>query len=364
MTHYRFLLFRLLLILVLTSIQSASNSHVPLSTSNNITVRQTVSTSVDDLTSSKRNSVQPNESGNIIIVMFHNFARQYSNNPHVEQPYTLTLQRFRQLLYVLYARNYRLISLADFYNNHIDIPEGMIPIVFTFDDATAGQFHLVKNESGEWVAAPNTAVGVLEAFHRKFPDFGLEGTFFINMGLTRPIFDGGGTLEERLKYLVSKGFEIGNHTWSHADLRKAASNLEVMQEVGQNQSALNAVLPGYQMQSLALPYGRTPKAAWMTATMSGDFDGVQYENQVVLGVGSKPSHSPTSTLFVPSDVHRVRAPGRDPVVTDLDWWLKKISPGRLYVSDGNPHVVTIPKNSYGQLARGFLKREKQHLIVY
>ncbi len=310
-----------------------------------------------------QNGIYPNEAGDVIIVMFHRFTRNYSGDQTQNQPYTLTYSRFRSLLQTLYSRNFRLISLSDFVNNHIDVPAGTIPIVFTFDDATAGQFHLVR-ENGSLRAAPDTAVGIMEAFYEVHPEFGLEGTFFVNLGIYQPLFDGEGTLTERLSYLVARGFELGNHTYTHADLRKLKKEARVVAEVGRNQQALNTYLPGYQMRSLALPFGHSPRHGWLQSALHGEYEGVPFDNRIVLEVGAGPSSSPSASGFRPTAVLRVRAPGRHPEPMDLDWWLRKKFSNRLFVSDGNPNIITVPQTHFNRLSRGFIQREIQRLVVY
>jgi hypothetical protein len=310
-----------------------------------------------------QNGTYPNEAGDVIIVMFHRFTRNYSGDQTQRQPYTLTYSRFRSLLQTLYSRNFRLISLSDFINNRIEVPEGKIPMVFTFDDATAGQFHLHR-ENGGLRAAPDTAVGIMEDFYQRHPDFGLAGTFFINLGIPQPLFDGEGTLTERLNYLVEHGFELGNHTYSHIDLRKVKKEARIIAEVGRNQQALNTYLPGYQMQSLALPFGHMPRHGWLQSALHGEYEGVPFDNRIVLEVGAGPSSSPSASGFRPTAVLRVRAPGRHPEPMDLDWWLRKKFSNRLFISDGNPNIITVPRTHFNRLSRGFIQREMQRLVVY
>lgn len=307
--------------------------------------------------------ILPNETGDVIIVMFHRFAKFFAGDRTPNQPFTITHRRFKQLLQTLYDNNFRLISLSHFLDNRISLPAGKIPIVFTFDDATAGQFHLEK-KNGQLQVAENTAVGIMTAFHKEHPDFGLEGTFFINMGLKRPLFDGEGSLKERLTWLVDHGFELGNHTYTHLDLRKAETEADVIREVGQNQRALNEILPGYPMRALALPFGRTPGHGWIQSAQKGTFEGVPYENDAILGVGSQPTLLPTSVDFAPATVQRVRAPGRAPVPTDLEYWLRKKFRHRLYVSDGNDNVVTVPQKQVEKLSGSILKQKKPQVIIY
>ena len=60
----------------------------------------------------------------------------------------MTFDAFRELLDTLYVSGYELISLNDYLNGHIDVPAGSIPMIFTFDDGTAGQFSFIKEEWG------------------------------------------------------------------------------------------------------------------------------------------------------------------------------------------------------------------------
>ena len=66
----------------------------------------------------------------------------------------------------------------------------------------------------------------MEEFYSKYPDFGLEGTFFVNLGLST---FSGKTLSERLN-LIDKGFEIGNHTLNHINLTDVKSSDKLMQK--------------------------------------------------------------------------------------------------------------------------------------
>jgi len=88
--------------------------------------------------------IKANESGKIMVVMFHNFVEKFSSKGSDDGQYTITFDRFRELLQTLYDRKYRLISMRDYLNNNITVPEGCKPIIFTFDDASPGQFSLVE----------------------------------------------------------------------------------------------------------------------------------------------------------------------------------------------------------------------------
>jgi len=53
--------------------------------------------------------------------------------------------------------------MSDYLNNNISVPAGCIPIIFTFDDGTSGQFNLVE-ENGTLKVNKKSAVGIMEEF--------------------------------------------------------------------------------------------------------------------------------------------------------------------------------------------------------
>jgi len=299
--------------------------------------------------------IKPNEAGKIMVVMFHNFIEAYKSG---DKQYTTTFGDFRKLLQTLYERGYRLINVGDYLSNSISVPAGCMPMIFTFDDGTAGQFNLVE-EDGGLVAGRNSAVGILEEFNREHPDFGLKGTFYVNLGLET--FKGKGTVAERLKYLIDKGFEIGNHTLTHINLGKARSADEIAREVGGCQKRMHELVPGYRMISLALPYGM-PAGELGEHVIKGVCAGVEYENLAIMKVGWDPAHSPVHVKFNPLSTPRVRAPGIEPVEGDLNWWLARLPREEQYVSDGNPGTVAVPKSWEKYVDRK--KLNGAELVVY
>jgi len=279
--------------------------------------------------------VKPNEAGKIMVVMFHNFVEAYKSG---DKHYTTTFGEFEKLLQNLYDKGYRLISMSDYLNNNISVPAGCIPMIFTFDDGTAGQFNLVE-ENGSLVVNKQSAVGIMEEFNKTHPDFGLKGTFYVNLGLGT--FQGKGTVAERLKYLIDRGFEIGNHTFTHVNLSKITGADKIQQEIGGNQKKMYELIPGYKMITFSLPFGLPSKELQQYVT-KGEYEGVEYEHLAIMEVGWDPALSPVSKKFNPLSTHRVRASGIVPVDADLAWWLQKLSRGEQYVSDGNPDTITVP----------------------
>ncbi|HEX2946654.1 MAG TPA: polysaccharide deacetylase family protein [Clostridia bacterium] len=283
------------------------------------------------------NSVKPNEAGRVMIVMFHNFVDEYKKG---DKLYTTTFDAFRKLLDTLYTSGYRLIGLNDYLNGNIETPAGYMPIVFTFDDGTAGQFNLIE-ENGTLKANPDSAAGIMEEFNRIHPDFGLKGTFYVNLG--DQTFSGAGTVDQRLKYLIDKGFEIGNHTYSHINLKKTETADKIQQEIGENQKKMYELVPDYTFTTFSLPYG-APSKDLKQFVIKGSFEGTDYENKALMEVGWDPNQSPYSTKFDPMSIHRVRSSGIEPQDADLAWWLKNLKRSNEFVSDGNPSTVTVPES--------------------
>ena len=293
-----------------------------------------------------------------MVVMFHNFVESFQPTKYDNGEYTTTFDEFRKLLFTLYDKGYRLISMSDYLNNNISVPAGCIPMIFTFDDGTSGQFNLV-NEGGKLVANKNSAVGILEEFNKTHPDFGLKGTFYVNLG--NSTFQGEGTLKERLQYLVDKGFEIGNHTYTHINLKNAKNADEIQKEIGLNQKTMYELIPGYKMTTFSLPYG-APSKDLQEYVVKGEYEGVKYENLAIMEVGWDPNQSPVSKSFNPLSVHRVRASGINPVDADLAWWLKNLSRGEQYISDGDPNTVTVPKSKEDKIDPE--KLQGKRLVLY
>ncbi len=300
--------------------------------------------------------VKPNEAGRVMVVMFHNFIEKFEKG---DKDYTTTFDAFEELLETLYASDYRLISLNDYISGNIDTPAGCIPMVFTFDDGTPGQFSLIE-ENGELKVNPRSAAGIIEAFNKKHPDFGVKGTFYVNLG--NQTFAGAGTLEQRLEYLVDKGFEIGNHTYSHINLKKDGKTAAIIQkEIGGNQKRLYELVPGYSFTTFSLPYG-APSKDLVQYVIKGEFEGVAYENKAIMKVGAEPAQSPFSLKFDPLATPRVRSSGIDPVDQDLAWWLENMKRSNQYVSDGDPNTVTVPEDYEDLVDKESLGDKK--LVVY
>lgn len=255
-----------------------------------------------------------NEAGKIIIIMYHRFAEEEKDE------WTRSYDNFYKDLLYLYEHGYRSVSLSDYINNDIKVPVGCTPVIFTFDDGTKGQFNFVRDENDNLIVNPKSAVGIMEKFYNDYPEFGLNGTFYINK---TGYFGTEGTRKEKLEYLIGKGFEIGNHTNTHINFSKAASSEEVIKEVGAVSKEVYD-LTGYKINSLALPFGSMSKT-YENDIVKGVFEDSEYENKALLLVGANPALSPNNENLNLLKLPRVRARGGNKEVEcDLYWWLEKM----------------------------------------
>jgi hypothetical protein len=275
--------------------------------------------------------MQVNELGKIMILMYHD-VNEY------EGEWCRTRENFKDDLRRFYDLGYSLIPLSAYLTGNIDVPAGRTPLVLTFDDGTLGQLTLTE-KNGEIIAHPDCAVGILLEFSREHPEFGHAATFFINF--PNPFGDAS-RVEENLTYLLKKGMEIGNHTFNHKDL-SFASPEEMASEIGSLANEVRDVC-GYEMTSLALPYGGYPRNK--EKLMLGEWDGHEYLNLGILLVGAEPAPSPFSEAFNPEAIPRVRG-SQD----QLDKWLNQFEkyPEQRFISDGIANVVTIPQSLAGKL---------------
>ncbi|MEK7700746.1 MAG: polysaccharide deacetylase family protein [candidate division NC10 bacterium] len=274
-----------------------------------------------------------NELGRVMILEYHKID-------YPEERWTRTPENFRRDLETLYARGYRLVSLGDLLDGRIAVPAGTTPVVLTFDDSSPGQFRYLER-NGALEIDPKCAVGILEAFARERPDFGRAATFFVlpaadppNRLFNQPAHEG-----RKLRYLASRGYEIGNHTLWHANLGRY-DEATVRAQLAGAQQWIQRHVPDYRPRTLALPHGVYPKdVSW---ALRGAAKGVTYSHDAILMVAGGAAPSPFSRAFNPVRLPRIQA-----VETELASWLRHFAqrPQERFVSDGDPDAITVPAGS-------------------
>lgn len=282
--------------------------------------------------------VRANELGQVPVIMYHRIV----TDP--ESPLDRTPEELRAELTRLAREGYVPITAAEFARGRIDVPAGRSPVVLTFDDGTPGHFAL--DERGE--PRPDTAVGVLLEVARRHPGFRPVATFYVN---SDP-FQMGDRAAEGLRWLADHGFEVGNHTWSHADL-SALDKKGVQREIGRLEERI-AALSGRRTTTLAYPFGAKPRRGSWARAKEGE-----YSFRGIFLAGWRPSVSPFHADFDADSIMRIQSAGKIPdndcrrycSAAWLDWL--RDNPQERYVSDGDPGTVSFPAGRAQDLAADY-----------
>ena len=283
-------------------------------------------------------SLKPNESGKIMILMYHNIGEE-------EQTWTRTVDNLKKDLETLYEKGYRPISLSDYVTGNITTELGYTPVVLTFDDGNLNNYRYLEDGSLD----PNCAVGILVEFNRTHPDFPLEATFFITS--SNP-FKQSQYAKEKVEALIEMGMDIGNHSKDHMNFKDASKD-DLEEQLGYQAQYLETFAPeGYRVNTLALPYGSRPKNKDLEIYLQkGQYEDYSYENIAILNVGWFPAVSPYHIDFNPLSLPRVRASEMNVDNVGMYNYLSYFDnhPEEKFISDGNPDIITIPEDLVDKL---------------
>ncbi len=278
-----------------------------------------------------------NELGKFLILEYHKIDAP-------EARWTRTPEHFREDLERLWERGYRLTRLDDLLDGKVTLPAGTTPVVLTFDDSSPGQFRYLERNGGVEID-PNCAVGILEAFERQHPGFGHAATFYVLPGANPPnrLFNQPALVGRKLQYLVSHGYEVGNHTLWHADLAKYPE-ATVREQIAMAQVWVGRELPNFRFRTLALPLGDYPKdVRWL---ISGSAAGTTYRNDGIMRVVGGPAPSPYAAAWDPYRLPRIQ--GVDGAVAHWMTYYDR-HPDERFVSDGKAETVTVPRGRRGEV---------------
>lgn len=286
-----------------------------------------------------------NELGDVPIMMYHGIHNitdnEYTGGNVDKDGYQRTKEAFIEDLEFYYNSGYRMIRLQDYVNGIIDVEAGLSPIILTFDDGLENNIKVTGlDENGNIIIDPNSAVGVLEDFKKKYPDFNVTATFFVNGGL----FQQSEYNEKILNWLVDNGYDIGNHSYSHADFTTISKEKSV-QEIGSVYNLLDKYIPGKYVNIVALPFGSPydKDHSNFEAILNGIYNGNEYETESTLRVGWMPETSPFNLNFDKTFLKRVRAWDDN----GNDWDIKKsfeYLENTRYISDGDKDTITVPQD--------------------
>lgn len=293
-----------------------------------------------------------NELGRVPVMMYHGIVNKKSSETSYtggnvdKDGYNRTVEAFKEDLEFYYQNGYRMIRAIDYVNGIIDVPYGKSPIVLTFDDGSANNIKVNGiSEDGEIIIDENSAVGVLESFKKKYPDFNVTATFFVNGSL----FQQSEYNEKILKWLVENGYDIGNHTKTHVNFSDASTN-ESEEEVGFVYNKLDAIIPDKYVKLVALPFGSPYKKthANFSHIINSNYNGINYETVSTFRVGWMPDYSPFSKDFDKEFIMRVRAYDNNGVDFDIEASFRILEKNR-YVSDGNVDTIVIKESDASYL---------------
>jgi peptidoglycan/xylan/chitin deacetylase (PgdA/CDA1 family) len=292
-------------------------------------------------------SLQPDELGLVPVLMHHQIRTGGSI-------YDMTAGQFRSELARLWRDGFYPVRASELVSGRLDVPKGKSPVVLTFDDATNNQVAFLPDGSLD----PNSAVGILESFAATHAGFPATGTFYV----PKNVFEGnGGTAESTFNWLVEHGYELGNHTKDHIPLNTLDAT-GVQQQLVLGQRLLTDRLPGYRVQTMALPEGALPHPA--SLAVSGTWDGQSYRFAGVFLSGAEPAPSPFSTKWNPGEIPRILPNPAWNGARDYTWgmWLDTLerNPDLRYVSDGDPQTISFPKAKAADLAARYRDRAKPY----
>ena len=303
-----------------------------------------------------------NELGKVPIMMYHGIKNmndsdtKYIGGNVDKDGYTRTVESFRRDLEFYYKKGYRMIKLSDYIDGKIDVPYGKSPIILTFDDGNDNNIKVTGLDSdGNIIIDKNSAVGVLEEFKKKYPDFNVTAIFFVNNGIfNQPEYN-----EKILNWLVNNGYEVGNHTKYHDNLSKTTTG-ETQEVVGYMYDKLEELLGNKYTKIIALPFGSPYVKTHQNYNyvLSGEYNGKKYESLAALRVGWEPEVSPFNKDFDKTFLKRCRAydnNGKDFDITMVFNMLEKTR----YISDGNvDRIVTSDSN------KDLIMDTKKEIVLY
>ena len=303
-----------------------------------------------DLNKLKEDNI--NELGEVPIMMYHSIINKNdSDTPYIggnvdKDGYSRTTESFRRDLEFYYQNNYRMIRLEDYVLGNIDVEYKKSPIILTFDDGYDNNIKVTGlDENGNIIIDPNSAVGILEEFKKKYPDFNVTATFFITNNLfNQPEYN-----EKILKWLVDNSYDIGNHTHSHNDLGSITST-DVEKVVSSVYKNLDNIIKDKYVHIVALPYGKPYNKTHdnFKYVLNGTYDNYSYNTIAALRVGWTSESSPFDKTFDKEYLKRCRAYDNNGKEFDIQMVFNKLETTR-YISDGYKDIITIKKDNVNKL---------------
>ncbi|MCK8058322.1 MULTISPECIES: polysaccharide deacetylase family protein [unclassified Fusibacter] len=279
---------------------------------------------------------KPNELGQVMIVMYHNLV----SDPSKEGYYARTPENFKKDLIRLYSEGYVPITMTELVTGDFDVPAGKTPIVLTFDDGHPSNFQYLEDGTID----PSCVIGIFESMEREYEGFGGKAIFYVN----QPVVFGNAPIDaNKVEYLLTSGYELGNHTAGHVNLTEV--DQEKQRSTIVKQAEYLEALNGNSSFHFSVPFGQKPKDYFELVKGEGWL--APYRMVSSVNVGWNPIKSPFDTRFDAYDLNRITVGDDD---YELNFWLDyfKDNPGRRFISDGLKDVITINKETMEYLSEG------------
>lgn len=299
----------------------------------------TTATTTASVTTAADSARIPNELGKIPVVEYHLIDS-------ADGRYARERSHFARDLKLIYDKGYRPVSISQLLDRKIDLPRGLSPVVFVFDDASPSQFKYIE-KNGQLEIDPSSGIGIWMNFRKSHPDWANNAVFCMLSGAQagRSFFGDKGIEGQKsewryrkVQWLKDQGFELCNHTLWHANLGKY-SDAVVQEQIARGQLAIDSAVPGYKVRTFALPLGVWPKNRALAK--SGSWTDpktknvVRYNNEAILEVSGGPTLSPYDPAFNPLSIKRIEVVG-----TLMENTLDRLDKnGTRYVSDGDPNTI-------------------------
>ncbi len=293
-----------------------------------------------------------NELGKVPIMMYHGIREKTSSSTGTiggnvdKDGYNRTPSAFREDLEYYYENGYEMIRLEDYINGKVTAKYGKSPIILTFDDGNEDNIKVTGlDENGNIIIDKNSAVGILEEFKQNHKDVNVTATFFVNGG----IFNQEEYNEKILNWLVDNGYDIGNHTQTHLDIKKSTSD-RVQKEIAYVYDELENIIPSKYVKIIALPFGSpytkdNPNFKYVLSTTYND---KTYTTEAALRVGWEPEVSCFDKNFDKTFLKRCRAYDNNGKEFDIEMVFKMLENTK-YISDGNPDTIVIKEENQSSL---------------
>ena len=303
-----------------------------------------------------------NELGNVPIMMYHGIKNindndtQYIGGNVDKDGYTRTVESFRKDLEMYYSKGYRMIKLSDCINGKIDVEYGYSPIILTFDDGNDNNIKVTGlDNNGNIIIDKNSAVGVLEEFKNKYPDYNVTAIFFI----TNALFNQPEYNEKILHWLVNNGYEVGNHTKGHDNFSKISIS-KTQETVGYMYNKLESILGNKYSKIIALPFGSPYNKTHENYKyiINGEYEGKKYQSEAALRVGWEPEVSPFNNNFDKTFLKRCRAYDNNGKDFDIEMVFRMLEKNR-FISDGNIKTIVTSKSN-----KSLINSNDMELILY